>query len=69
MTRRGWIIAASAAAVLVLLLILWGMRPGRQGQPGQPGQPAHDVKASAPALVLARDATSWPESAARLLLS
>lgn len=43
----GWIIAALAAAVLILLLILWGMRPGRQGQPGQPGQPAQDVKASA----------------------
>jgi hypothetical protein len=49
---RGWVFALLAAAVLILLLILWGMRPGRQGQPGQPGQPAHDVKASAAVWVL-----------------
>jgi high-affinity Fe2+/Pb2+ permease len=46
-TARAWIIAAVGAAVLILLLVLWGMRPGRQGQPGQPGHSADEIKASA----------------------
>lgn len=51
--RRGWVIAAIAAAVLILLLVLWGMRPGRQGQPGEPGQTAPHTNAAPAALVIA----------------
>ncbi|MCB1263704.1 MAG: DUF2510 domain-containing protein [Mycobacterium sp.] len=56
--RRGWVIAAVCAMVLVLLVVLWAMRPSRQGQPGQPGQPAHSDGAAAPSLVVEQPATA-----------
>lgn len=58
--RRGWLIAAVCALVLILLLVLWGMRPDRQGQPGQPGQPAQRSGAAAHSLVLDVPLTSPP---------
>lgn len=50
--RRGWLIAAVAALVLIALLVLWGMRPSRQGQPGLPGEVAGNDSAALPALVV-----------------